>query len=90
MGEAKRRRLLNLAPRDRVPLRELPPIRLPRPVWERLDEERDRRIAALRRPVGVEEVVADLIEVALEGGARARRDAERTRRRVVLPGEEGA
>ena len=87
MGEAKRRRLLNLAPRDRVPLRELPPIRLPRPVWERLDEERDRRIADLRRPAGVEEVVADLIEVALEGVARARRQAERRAKRIILPGD---
>ena len=90
MGEARRRRRLGGGPRDPVAVRELPPIRLAWSVWERLEEERDRRIAALRRPVGVEEVVADLIEVALEGGARARRDAERTRRLVVLPGEDRA
>ena len=88
MGEARRRQVMGTHPRQSVPVwRELPPVRVPAGLWAEAEAERDRRARDLGRPMGVEEFMAELIAVALEGLGRARARAERKKRLVLLPGE---
>lgn len=83
MGEARRRRQRGEAFQEVPRWRDLPPLRVPAALWARLEAER------ASRGLSVEGFVSELIEVALDGLARARAKAEKKGRLVRLPGEEG-